>query len=433
MNAIISPQTMLFGFILAAFTFFPKKITAQLRLEAGDLPAIGDTIYFAVDESYGNIAPGPADTGLVWNLRDLYPSALAENIYLDPAQTPFAEDFAASNLALLVDFGEPAYSYLTQTDSCVLIDGLTLEVPQLGGQQLLRFADPQKTTRLPTELGTSFRDTARLSFAFTEPNTGAELLFRSTQYSYVETRAEGTVRLPGGDLPALQQRVVTERLDSLFVVVFDQANFFDSEQTVDTLQLWLSPETKGIAVSVNTDGDVTYYAPELANLQPPRAAFTFELGGNGQVDFFDASENTPFRWNWSFGDGSSSEARNTTHLYDSSGVYRVCLTVDNAVGADTTCQDINVMVTSIPTWPDEVRVSAFPNPARDQLQIRISGAATIDYGLRILGSDGRLIRRARLRDRSYRLPTGQWPPGLYRYQLIAPDGAVYTGTFVKVE
>lgn len=52
------------------------------------------------------------------------------------------------------------------------------------------------------------------------------------------------------------------------------------------------------------------------------------------VHFQDDSDNTPTSWDWDFGDGSTSNLQNPTHVYLAAGVYTVTLFVSNAGGVD---------------------------------------------------------------------------------------------------
>jgi len=58
--------------------------------------------------------------------------------------------------------------------------------------------------------------------------------------------------------------------------------------------------------------------------------------GNG-FTFASTSSGTANTYNWSFGDGSSSNLQNPYHTYTSNGYYNVCLTVSSTV--DTSCSD----------------------------------------------------------------------------------------------
>ena len=51
--------------------------------------------------------------------------------------------------------------------------------------------------------------------------------------------------------------------------------------------------------------------------------------------FVDQSTNNPTSWHWSFGDGTTSDIQNPTHIYNSSGNKYVSLTASNIGGSDT--------------------------------------------------------------------------------------------------
>lgn len=62
--------------------------------------------------------------------------------------------------------------------------------------------------------------------------------------------------------------------------------------------------------------------------------------------FFEAADGAGseiISYYWSFGDGSSSDAPNPTHVYDLSGTYLVCLTITTADGCiNTVCEEVDV-------------------------------------------------------------------------------------------
>jgi PKD repeat protein len=79
----------------------------------------------------------------------------------------------------------------------------------------------------------------------------------------------------------------------------------------------------------------------LGTGKPPKAAFTFAATGS-QVNFVDASTESPATWLWSFGDSGTSTARNPIHIYTTSGAFTVTLTVSNNFGSDSTSQVVSI-------------------------------------------------------------------------------------------
>ncbi len=53
------------------------------------------------------------------------------------------------------------------------------------------------------------------------------------------------------------------------------------------------------------------------------------------VDFTDLSSGSPTSWDWTFGDGGSSQAQHPTHEYQNPNSYTVGLTAANQYGQDT--------------------------------------------------------------------------------------------------
>ena len=89
---------------------------------------------------------------------------------------------------------------------------------------------------------------------------------------------------------------------------------------------------------VNTNGSLTLADGGTGGPTPPVADFSADTtSGDAPLDvnFSDASSNSPTSWSWSFGDGGSSTAQNPSHTYTAAGTYTVSLTVSNADGSDT--------------------------------------------------------------------------------------------------
>jgi PKD repeat protein len=62
------------------------------------------------------------------------------------------------------------------------------------------------------------------------------------------------------------------------------------------------------------------------------------------VQFVDASGNSPTSWVWSFGDGSTAIIQNPTHTYTTAGTYTVTLTATNSAGSNTVSQTGYIVV-----------------------------------------------------------------------------------------
>lgn len=61
------------------------------------------------------------------------------------------------------------------------------------------------------------------------------------------------------------------------------------------------------------------------------------------IDFTDLSTGNPANWNWSFGDGATSDVQNPSHVYSSEGVYKVYVNIADQFcgsGADSFVLDL---------------------------------------------------------------------------------------------
>jgi PKD repeat protein len=75
---------------------------------------------------------------------------------------------------------------------------------------------------------------------------------------------------------------------------------------------------------------------------PPVASFTATPDTGAApltVVFADTSTGTVSHWYWEFGDGSTSQLQNPTHIYASDGTYTVSLWVSGAGGSDGPAED----------------------------------------------------------------------------------------------
>jgi PKD repeat protein len=112
--------------------------------------------------------------------------------------------------------------------------------------------------------------------------------------------------------------------------------------------------------------------------QKPAANFSSNVTSGNMpltVAFIDNSKGMPTVWRWSFGDGTSSKARNPVHTYNKAGKYNVSLTVKNAAGNNTITKSsyINVKTAlkdSAPTF------SASPTSGKAPLKVQFTDKST---------------------------------------------------------
>lgn len=96
--------------------------------------------------------------------------------------------------------------------------------------------------------------------------------------------------------------------------------------------------TVSLTVS-NSAGSSTSSKTLVVNLGPPVANFRFT---NRTVSFKDTSTNSPTSWLWTFGDGTSSTARNPVKTYNRGGTFNVTLKASSTLGFSLKTQTITL-------------------------------------------------------------------------------------------
>jgi hypothetical protein len=105
---------------------------------------------------------------------------------------------------------------------------------------------------------------------------------------------------------------------------------------------------------------------------PAAAQFTFTQAG-GNVNFTNSSANgTSYLWN--FGDGTTSTSTNPSHTYATSGNYNVMLITTNNCDSDTVYHNVVIVVTGVEE-NSLGNIEIYPNPARDNISIKLNNTA----------------------------------------------------------
>ena len=164
------------------------------------------------------------------------------------------------------------------------------------------------------------------------------------------------------------------------------------------------PENVPIGLQIGPGAARATIYPEItANLylqreEPVQAEFT-AVPKTGtpplSVQFSDLSSGHPTAWDWTFGDGSSSEKQDPGHTYTSAGSYDVILTVRNSEGSDT-LKKVNFIVVTQPPEPFLANFTVSPTNGMAPLTVQckdksIGNPTRINYnfgdGFNIAGPD----------------------------------------------
>lgn len=107
------------------------------------------------------------------------------------------------------------------------------------------------------------------------------------------------------------------------LMVVNNMGCFSSDISVITNAISISPAP--------LEADFTYTLPNISNL----------VAGS-VISFLDNTSNSPESWNWSFGNGATSNLRNPSYIYANTGFYNVRLIVQNCNSTDTIEKLINI-------------------------------------------------------------------------------------------
>lgn len=412
-----------FYFMLFGGLFSTMALSAQITIDGSDIPPFGAVLTFGEDTLVAGLSPGPAGAAQSWDFSSLATQVTFQNAVLDPAGTPFAADFPDAAFAL---FGTDGfYSYAQVSNDALLGLGGSAPLPG-GGSATARFDPPQKLLPAPATFGSAYDN----DFGFTIVLDGSIFGVDSVQVrergrQVAEIDAYGTLSLPSGTYETLRQRMETITVDSIFIQFFGNwIPFTTLEDTVTTYEWW-AKNGRGRVLSLEYDAagnalSATHLSSYSGGAMAPVAAFSYELLGDGEVQFTDESEFSPAGWSWSFGDGTGSLEQNPSHTYAASGMYEVCLTVTNLAGQDAACQTIDIVISSAEEQA-AVSVRAYPSPVREALQVELGALAGSPVELRLFNGFGQLALRERLSNApaSLSLPMGDLPPGIYRLAVEA--------------
>ena len=130
-------------------------------------------------------------------------------------------------------------------------------------------------------------------------------------------------------------------------------DFGDNAKSTDRnpVHLYSLANTYTVTLKVENAGGTSERAKfvTVSTGTPVAAAFDYEQDPNDskKVQFFDRSTGNPTNWTWTFGDNTTSDARNPSHTYASAGTFTVKLVVSNAYSSG----DVSRFVNTAPAAP----------------------------------------------------------------------------------
>jgi len=407
---------------------------AQITLTAANAPVVGELITYGTDAMPTGVTIGSAGANQTWDFSSLQLSETTSVEFVSPLEAPNGSMFPTATFAQVT---EGTYGFANVSASGVTVLGTSADF--FGNDEFITAVfDPAQTVySFPLTYETTYSGNYGFALTLDGSEFGVDSVRIELNASYnTEVDGHGTLITPAGTYNALRQYVETIEETKLYFLFF--GTWIETESNQDTFLTyqWLTAEARGQALTldVSETGDIfsaTWFQSATTQILAPVADFDYEIQGGGDVQFTDASTNSPSSWTWNFGDGTNSSLQDPLHSYTASGTYEVCLQATNSAGSTSFCQDVTVVVVGTDEADDEVALRVFPNPAKDAITFEVKDANIGDLQLHVLNLLGQQVFNSTLND-SRTLDVSQFASGQYVYMLRAQDGRVVAdGRFSK--
>jgi PKD repeat protein len=120
----------------------------------------------------------------------------------------------------------------------------------------------------------------------------------------------------------------------------------------------------------------------------PVINFSYTIGNGGLATFTNSTSPSADNYTWDFGDGSTSNLENPTHVYTASGNYTVCLQISDSCGNDTTCIGISVIANLSTQELFGANFTLSPNPTQNFVLVSAQNLADQIWNLQLVNGIG---------------------------------------------
>ncbi|MCF8230277.1 MAG: T9SS type A sorting domain-containing protein [Bacteroidales bacterium] len=255
---------LLFAILFGHFTY------SQIVVTNADVVGKGNIVVQSNDENPdGSIQPGEAGADMSWDFSALAGTSNDTMAFMDPAQTPFADEFPMANLA--IDISDSGFLYVERNDDRMALVGLAVEIDTLG--EFRADVDPaQSMVEFPLEYGNTYSGTSEMTFHLEYNQTGIDSIrIKQTMNINREADAWGEMSIPMGTYNVLRVHQTSTITDSVWVKSFLGWNFvYRFENNIDSYSWWSTDAGTGFVIatlSMDESGNVmnaTYMKSEVS-------------------------------------------------------------------------------------------------------------------------------------------------------------------------
>lgn len=205
--------------LLLLLTMLSSGLSAQITIDQGDMPSIGDNIPRKSDTM--TIHPGPGGSGpnQTWNLSGTSIFVLNENTsVVSVASTPSANQFSSSNLAMTND--NASYLYFNKSAQSFTTQGFSGDL--LGTGVINAVFSPALTLhQFPRTFGSTFTDTYGINVSIPGASINpliSQINFRRSSVVKDTTDSWGQLTTPYGTYDVLRVHSMEIYTDSILAL-----------------------------------------------------------------------------------------------------------------------------------------------------------------------------------------------------------------------
>lgn len=198
-----------------------KCVQSQIIITSSDFANIGTLINQSTDKTpAASITPGSSGENKVWDFTELQSDTSITIHYVDPASTPFANNFPQANMCGYIP--DSMTAFVNKSNSSVQLLGASGDFIGNGIEVPMVFNNPETMITLPATYNTAFNDTSsyniKIKYGLTVLGIKIDSA-RQKENCYITSiiDAWGTIKTPDGSFPCLRQNNFRHVVDSTWV------------------------------------------------------------------------------------------------------------------------------------------------------------------------------------------------------------------------
>ena len=242
--------------LLLSLVLFTGALSAQITIDQGDMPSIGDNIPRKSDTMTVHPGPGGSGPNQTWNFVATSAFVINENTSIvSVASTPNGNQFSSSNMAMTSD--NASYLYFNNSAQSFTTQGFAGDL--LGtGVINVNFASALTLHQFPRTYGSTFTDTYGLNV--TVPGASfnpliSQINFRRINNVVDETDGWGQITTPFGTYNVLRVKRTEIFTDSIFALPIFPPTWQLVSTNTDTTQnySWFAKDGKLAVAEMSFD------------------------------------------------------------------------------------------------------------------------------------------------------------------------------------